>query len=116
MLRVVTDNDFDERIIAALRERLPGVDLVRARDVGLDRTPDPELLEWAALQGRVLVTHDVNTMTRYANERIRAGLPIPGVAVIPQSLALGIAIVALQVFVGGSFDDEWAGQLIFLPL
>jgi hypothetical protein len=25
-------------------------------------TPDPEILEWAAIQGRVLLSHDVSTI------------------------------------------------------
>jgi hypothetical protein len=39
---------------------------------------DPAILEWAAQEGRVLLTHDVADMTKYAYERIRTGKPMPG--------------------------------------
>ena len=73
MLRFLTDEDFDGRLTAALFARLPGLDLVRVQDVGLMRTPDPDVLSWAAAQGRILLTHHRNTMTGFATARISAG-------------------------------------------
>jgi hypothetical protein len=57
---------------------------------------DPLLLAWAAENQRILVTHDVNTIPRYAYERVRAGQPMPGVIVIPEDLAVGKAIEELR--------------------
>jgi len=34
-------------------------------------------LEWAAQQGRILLTHDVSTITHYAYDRVRAGSLCP---------------------------------------
>ncbi len=33
-------------------------------------TPDPVLLDWAAREGRQIITRDRNTMTRNAYERL----------------------------------------------
>ena len=66
MLRLLTDEDFDGRFTTALRARLPGLDLVRAQDTGLMHTPDPEILARAAAEGRIVLTHDRNTMTGFA--------------------------------------------------
>jgi predicted nuclease of predicted toxin-antitoxin system len=38
------------------------LDLVRVQEVGLRTADDPDILEWAAAQGRVLVTRDRDTM------------------------------------------------------
>jgi hypothetical protein len=55
-LRFVTDNDFNEDTVTGtglLAER-PGLDLVRVRDVGLRNAEDPDILAWAASEGRIV--------------------------------------------------------------
>ena len=46
--------------------RLPELDIVRVQDLGLKNTDDPVILEWAANEERILLTHDVATITMYA--------------------------------------------------
>src|SRR5256885_1429177 len=60
MLALLIDNDFREPILKGLLTREPRIDLLRLRDVGLRHAPDPDVLQWAADRGRVVVTHDVN--------------------------------------------------------
>ena len=62
------------------------------------------------------MTHDVQTMPGYAYDRVRVGLPMHGVVVIADTLPIGIAVDELATFVACSRDDEWEGQIIFLPL
>lgn len=54
---LLTDEHISKALIKALRDR--GWDVVRAVDVFGQRTDDEILLEYAAQQGRVLVTTDV---------------------------------------------------------
>lgn len=44
--------------VAVKQLRLKGVDVVRCEDVHLERAEDPELLEYATQQGRVMVSCD----------------------------------------------------------
>jgi hypothetical protein len=62
MLRLLIDEDVHGDIVAGLRRRQPGVDVVRVQEVGLAHTPDPVILEWAAGQGRVVVSVDKKTL------------------------------------------------------
>jgi hypothetical protein len=39
----------------------------------------------------VLLTHDVRTITKYAYERIDAGLPMPGVFEIKRTVPIAVA-------------------------
>jgi len=55
------------------------LDIVRVQDAELSGADDPTLLQWAADEGRIVLTHDVSTMTKYAYERVEAGQPMPGV-------------------------------------
>ena len=96
--------------------RNPETDILRAQDAGLSGVGDPEVLEWAAREGRVLFTHDASTMTRHAYDRIRAGLPMPGVFEIPQNLPVGRAIEEVLLVAELSLEDEWANQVRYLPL
>ncbi len=70
MIKFLADENFDNRIVRGLSRRFPDVDVVRVQDVGLVNTDDREILAWAANEKRVLLTHDVATMTAFAYERI----------------------------------------------
>jgi len=92
MLRLAADENFNNDIVRGLWRRESELDIVRIQEVGLSGADDPTVLEWAAREGRVLLTHDVTTMTRYAYERVRAGQPMPGVFEVSRAVPIGLAI------------------------
>jgi hypothetical protein len=74
VLQVVADENFKEQIVNGLRRRLRDLDITTAQDAGLRGSPDPEVLEWAAGESRVVLTHDTRTMKGFAYARVaRAG-------------------------------------------
>ena len=79
MLQLVADENFNNNIVRGVWRRKTDVDIVRIQDIGLSHADDPTILEWAAQQGRILLTHDVSTITKYAYERIEAGQRMSGV-------------------------------------
>lgn len=100
----------------ALLERMPGLDVVRVREVGLARAADPDVLAWAATEGRVLLTHDRDTMPGHAYERVRTGLPMPGVVEVPSNPAIAPTVDDLEVVLACSREGELEGQVVYLPL
>ncbi len=116
MLRLAADENFNNDIVRGLIRRKPDIDIVRAQDVGLSGAKDPALLEWAAQQGRVVVSHDVSTLTKHAYARVAAGLGMPGVFEAPNTLSIGRAIDDLLLIVECSVEGEWEGQVRYLPL
>ena len=116
MLRLAADEDVNNRIVRGLLRRNPDLDIVRAQDAGLRGGGDVEVLEWAASEGRVLLTHDVTTMKQLAYDRITAGLPMPGVFESTQDLPIGQAIEDILLLAHCSLEGEWEGQVRFLPL
>jgi hypothetical protein len=56
VIRLAADEDFDNRAVRGILLRDPNVDLVRVQDAGLSGADAPEVLEWAAREGRVLWT------------------------------------------------------------
>jgi predicted nuclease of predicted toxin-antitoxin system len=73
MLRLAADENFNNNIVRGLLRRYPNLDIIRIQDVGLSGADDPTVLEWAAQEERILLTHDVSTITRYAYERTGSG-------------------------------------------
>jgi hypothetical protein len=73
-------------------------------------------LAWAAAHNRVVITHNVNTMTRYAYTRLEAGQPVPGVVIVPKELAIGSAIEELVILLTCSSPEEFPNRVIHLPL
>ncbi|MGD9891829.1 MAG: DUF5615 family PIN-like protein [Dehalococcoidia bacterium] len=114
MLRLIADENVNKAIITGLRRLLP--DIVLATEIGLVQTDDRLILEWAAGDHRVLVTHDVRTMPGYAYERVTAGLPLPGVFVVPSLLPIGRAIDDLMLMITCADDREWENRVLFLSL
>lgn len=116
MLRLAADENFNNDVVRGLMRRKPEIDLVRVQDAGLSGIDDPEILEWAAREGRVLLTHDVSTITRYAYERVQAGLVMPGVFEVSRRLPMAEVIDELLLLVECSLEAEWEGQVRYLPL
>lgn len=116
MLLFLADENFNNQIVRGILRQNPRVDIVRVQDVGLSEADDPTVLEWAANQGRVVLTHDVATMTYFAYERIQAGLVMPGVFEVSRRVTVGLAIEEILLIAECSFEGEWEGQVRFLPL
>ena len=115
MLRLAADENFNGDIVRGLLRRNPKLDIVRVQDVGLSGADDPSVLQWAADQGRVIVTHDISTLTKHALDRVAAGRPMPGVFEVRSFAPIGQAIDDLILLAECSFDGEWEGQVRFLP-
>lgn len=116
MLRLAADENFNNNIVRGVLRRRPDADFVRVQDVDLSRVDDPTVLKWAAEQGRVVASHDVSTLRKYAYDRVVAGLRMPGVFEVPNSLSIGSAIDDLLLLIECSLDGEWEGQVRYLPL
>ena len=116
MLFLVADENFNNAIVRGLLRGKPDLDIVRVQDVGLSATDDPVVLEWAAKEDRVLITHDVTTITKYAYKRVEAGKYMPGVIEVNRKVSLGIAIEEILYVAEVCRRGELNGQIIYLPL
>ena len=116
MLRFAADENFNNNIIRGLLRRNPYLDIVRLQDSGLLGFDDPAVLEWAAQEDRILLTHDVNTITRYAYQRVQSGKPMPGVFEVGREVSIKTAINDILLLAECSEEGEWEGQIRYLPL
>jgi hypothetical protein len=116
MLLLAADENFNNDIVHGLLRRKAELDILRVQDVGLSGNTDASVLEWCANNHRVLLTHDVTTITKHAYARVSAGMPMPGVFEVSRNIPLGAAIEDILLIAEYSFDGEWEGQVRYLPL
>ena len=116
MLRLVSDENFNGDVVRGMLRRHPDLELVRVQDVGLTQTPDPEILDWAAGEGRVLLSHDVSTVPPAAYQRIADGKAMPGVFIVPDRMPIGQAIDEILFLSLEVEPGEWKDRVLFLPV
>lgn len=116
MIRLLTDENFDNNIVRGLIRRLPQLDAVSVRDVGLASLPDLVVLRWAANEQRIILTHDVSTLGPDATHLIIQGEPMAGVIVVPDRLEIGRAINDLELCVECYSESEMRDRIEHLPL
>lgn len=115
MLRLLADENFDGRILRALQRQIPDLDVLRVQDTPLYGAEDPELLEWAAKENRILLTHDIATLVGFAYERTRSDLPMSGVVAVRAESSLGRAIEDLALILLAAEESDFSSRVLFLP-
>lgn len=114
--RFLADNDLMDQIVLGVQRREPVLPITRLRDVGLEQAPDVVVLEYAAREGAIVVTHDVNTMTAAAVARIEAGREMAGLLLVHQQSPVSTTIDDLIMIWIASDAEEWTNQIRFLPI
>ncbi len=115
-MRLLADENLNNHIYRSLRLQRPELDNVRAQDVGLTGKSDPEVFVWALSENRILITHDLRTIPALALEWLNENQAIPGILLADQSAPIGRIIADLLLIVDASEQEEWEGQIHYLPL
>src|SRR5215471_14901594 len=71
MLRLLIDENFNQRILRGLRLRIPVLDYAIVQETAMQGMQDPPLLREAAVLHRVLATHDLKTVGATASAQGR---------------------------------------------
>jgi hypothetical protein len=115
MMQFLADENFNNDILRGIQRRV-AVTILRVQDTELLGKPDPVVLQWAADNDYILLSHDVNTMRGYFYDRVAHDLPVPVVFLVHGSKPVGEIVEALELIVQTTTQAEWAGELHFLPL
>jgi Domain of unknown function (DUF5615) len=113
--RFLADADLNHKIVVGLRRREPSIDFVGAREGGVVGLSDPEVIGVAADSGRILVSHDRETMAGHFS-RFRETRSSAGIIVVSQDLDIGAAIEDLLLIWTTTDAQEWLNHLGFLPV
>jgi hypothetical protein len=74
----------------------------------------PRVLSLAADEGRILVSHDFQTMPQHFRQFLRTR-PSPGLLLVRQDLPVGDAIEMLLLIWEASDADEWVNRACLVP-
>ena len=113
-IRFQADADLRVPIVKGLRRREPSIDFMTANQAGLSGIDDWAVLALAASNGRLLVSHDVNTMPETFSRFIQEQTS-PGVILISQELSYREAIEGLLRVWSSTEAKDWENVLSFLP-
>jgi len=116
MLLLAADENFNNDILRGLLRRDPTLNIIRVQDVNLVGASDPDVLEWAAREKRVLLTHDQNTIIKFAYQRVVEGKPMSGVIEVNRSVPMNVAIEDILLLARLSKSGELEGRVVYLPL
>jgi len=112
--RFQADENFNAKIIAGLLRREPSMDFQTAKGAGLLGMSDPEVLEIAAHSGRILVSHDRDTMPAHFS-RFTAASSSAGLLIVSQTLNIRDAIEQILLLWAATEAEEWANQVWYVP-
>jgi predicted nuclease of predicted toxin-antitoxin system len=114
-IRFQADADLNQVIVFATMRLEPSIDFQTARAISLTSQHDREVLDIAARDDRLLVTHDQKTMPRHFAEFI-SRRKSPGLLVIPQHLSVATVVGDLRLIWSVTEAEEWINRISFLPL
>lgn len=108
--------DVHVPLVITTELRLRGVDVRTAQEDGAAEFKDPELLDRAYVQGRVLVTQDIGFLREAARRRDQA-VPFAGIVYIPQlEVTIGKCVMDLELCAKCCDSEEWINRVEYLPL
>lgn len=103
-------------VVRVARREGFGIDIVQVGDVldlplGVD---DPKLIRWAALNDRIIVSHDCATLPEHLRSHLASGGRSPGVFIVRRPLNVALAEwLVLAAYV--SDPGEWRDRVTFVP-
>lgn len=114
-IKFQADADLNEDIVTGVLRKIPEIDFQTATEAKLTGITDENVLETAARENRILVTHDRKTMPKYFAEFIQTQ-NCPGVLIISQKLEISAAIEELILIWTASEAEEYINTIRQLPI
>jgi hypothetical protein len=113
--RFLADEDLRRDIVTATRRLEPGITFSTVLEQGLGQSSDVAVLEFAAANQWILVSHDVNTMKARAEEFVVTGKSMAGLFLVPQFRPTRPVAETLLLVWAASEAEEWANRIVYLP-
>ena len=117
MAKFLADEDLPRAIVRGARRGSRELDIVRVQDVGLSGKGDPDILEWAAQEQRIVVSRDKSTMPDHAARRMQEGLPVAGLLLVGRRWRSQLRDLIDDLLLIAEDDaSDWSNRIEYLPL
>jgi hypothetical protein len=116
-VRYLADQHLPRRLRRALQSREPGIDIFRVGDPGAPPlgTQDPELLRFAESEGRILLSHDWNTIPDHIRDHQATGRHTAGVFFVKPLVSWDSLLEFLVLVWSASEAEEWRDRMEYIP-
>jgi len=115
-MKFLADENFNNDILRGVWRRIPEASFIRVQDTEIAGTDDLRVLEYAAEQGYIVLTHDVNTLRGIFYKRVEAEQPVPGVFLVPKQIPIGRVVDEPEMIILASEQSEWDGKINYVSL
>lgn len=121
MLGFVLDENLRGRLWQAIQRHnargIDTVDVVRVGDLtGLPlKSVDPDILDWAEREGRILISKDRKTLGRHLADHLAKGHHSPGIFLIRRRSKLPPIVAFLALVAYTSNASEWQDSIEHIP-
>jgi len=114
-IRFQADNDLRFAIVEAVRRREPAIDFASAQESALGGVSDPEVLNQALLENRVLISHEMRTMINHFRTHLTAGKDSPGLLMVSQNAATSEVVEAILLLWSVTSTADLHNRIYYLP-
>lgn len=114
-IRYQADADLNQKIITAVLRLEPAIDFHSSHAAHLAGIEDIKVLDIAAAEGRVVVTHDKATMPDAFAQFIHSR-ESPGLIIITRGFKLADIAEELVLIWAASDCEEWINRIVYIPL
>ena len=113
--RFLADENLNRQIVLRVLRVEPSVQFETVQGLKLDGLDDASLLEFAARENWILISHDVNTLRPLAEQRVEDGRGINGVLLASvQRPAREVAETLVEIW-SLTAAEEWRDRVVFVP-
>ena len=113
-VRFQADADLNQIIVKATLRLEPSIDFQTAQAAGLTGLSDAAVLQLAADQGRILVSHDRRTMPAHFG-RFFTTTVSPGVLIVSRRIPIAQLAEDLLLIWAASEPEDWVNRIRSLP-
>lgn len=113
--RFLADANFNQKIVAGLLLREPGIDFALPQVMIPERMKDPDILDLARVSSRIVVSHDVTTMPHWFEQCVEQR-SCAGLILVPEKVSIRDAIEDLLMVWHVTEAEEWRNRMEWLPL
>lgn len=115
MLHLLADVSLNHHLLTACHRNGANLDILSASKARIEGMNNKALLAFAAEQDRILITHDILTLTRDFYEYLATGAFSPGVFLLDSTTPISEAATWLALASAATEPEHWDNLIVEIP-
>lgn len=115
MLHLLADVSLNHHLLTACHRKGANLDILSAAKARIEGMSNRDLLTFAAEHDRILISHDILTLTRDFAELQSTGAPSPGVFLLDSRTPVSEAADWLDIASAATEAEDWDNLIVEIP-